>query len=220
MKSTLFKEIYEKISQYSDEVVANKMSDYMKGQFKFLGIKKPELMKLIKPYLSNSRKMPIDWDGVFEMWDVDFREAQYVVIEYLNIHRGQIIPNDLDKIKKLITTKSWWDSVDNLDAFVGEMLLAKPSIKKEILKWSLSDNIWLRRVSIDCQQKLKKQTNQILLANVIKNNLGSKEFFINKAIGWSLREYSKLNREWVLSFVEDNKQCLDKMSIKEALKNL
>ena len=220
MKSLFFKEISEEMNGLGDEVQAKKMSDYMKGQFAFLGIPKPKLMKAIKPHLSKNRKEPIDWNGIFEMWDADFREAQYVALEYMNVHRKQIEPKDLEKISKLITTKSWWETVDTLDSFVGDMILAEPSVKEEMLKWSVSDNLWLRRVSIDCQQRFKDQTDQKLLAEVIKNNLGSNEFFINKAIGWSLREYSKVNPEWVRTFIKDNEQGLDKLSIREAGKYL
>ena len=220
MKSLLFEEIFNEIKQLGDEAQAKKMSDYMKGQFEFLGIPKPQLMKVIKPYLSKSRKEEIDWDGIFEMWNVEFREAQYVALEYMNVHKKQIAPSDLEKIEKLVTTKSWWETVDTLDSFVGDMILAKPSVKEEMLKWSVSDNIWLRRVAIDCQQRFKDQTDQKLLADVIKNNLRSDEFFINKAIGWSLREYSKVNPEWVRTFLEDNEQGLDKLSIREAKKYL
>lgn len=218
MKSLLFREILEEMSCLGDEVQAKKMSDYMKEQFVFLGIPKPKLLKVIKPYLSKSRKEPIDWDGIFEMWDSDFREAQYVALEYMNVHKKQIGPNDLEKVSRLITTKSWWETVDTLDSFVGNMILMEPSVKKEMLRWSVSDNIWLRRVSIDCQQRFKEQTDQELLADVIRNNLGSNEFFINKAIGWSLREYSKVNPEWVREFIAENEQGLDKLSIREARK--
>ena len=220
MKSLLFEEIFNEIKQMGDAAQAKKMSDYMKGQFEFLGIPKPQLMKAIKPYLSKSRKEPIEWDGIFEMWDVNFREAQYVALEYMNVHKKQIVPDDLEKIRQLITTKSWWETVDTLDSFVGDMILSEPAIKEEMLKWSVSDDIWLRRVAIDCQQRFKEQTDQKLLSDVIKNNLGSDEFFINKAIGWSLREYSKVNPEWVSSFLEDNIQSLDKLSIREAKKYL
>lgn len=90
-------------------------------------------------------------------------------MEYMNVHRKQIEPKDLEKISKLITTKSWWETVDTLDSFVGDMILAEPSVKEKMLKWSVSDNLWLRRVSIDCQQRFKDQTDQKLLAEVIIN---------------------------------------------------
>ena len=52
------------------------------------------------------------------------------------------------------------------------------------------------------------------------NNFGSSEFFINKAIGWSLRDYSKTNQDWVKNFVETHKDKMDKLSIREASKYL
>lgn len=216
----IFEELIEEMKNVSDKTQAKKMSDYMKGKFDFLGIPKPKLKKIIKPYISSTRKETIDWDFIFEMWDFEFREAQYVALEYMNVHKKEIHPEDLDKVKRLITTKSWWETVDSLDAFVGDMIIKDLSIKEEMLSWSVSDDIWLRRVSIDCQQRLKEETDTELLEKVIKNNLGSNEFFINKAIGWSLREYSKVNKEWVVSFIDANENELDKLSIREARKYL
>lgn len=89
-----------------------------------------------------------------------------------------------------------------------------------MLEWSVSDNIWLKRVSIDFQHKYKDKTNTELLEKIIYNNLGSNEFFVNKAIGWSLRDYSKVNPEWVKGFLDKYKEQLSALSIKEASKYL
>lgn len=89
-----------------------------------------------------------------------------------------------------------------------------------MLEWSASDNIWLKRVSIDFQQEYKDKTNTELLEKIICNNLGSNEFFVNKAIGWSLRDYSKVNPEWVKGFLTKYKEQLSTLSIKEASKYL
>ena len=89
-----------------------------------------------------------------------------------------------------------------------------------MLDWSIHENIWIRRVAIDFQQEYKMQTNTKLLEQIIKNNFGSKEFFINKAIGWSLRDYSKVNPEWVRKFIDENKTQLAPISLKETAKLL
>jgi 3-methyladenine DNA glycosylase AlkD len=89
-----------------------------------------------------------------------------------------------------------------------------------MLVWSMSDNLWLRRVAINYQRKLKEKTNTELLEKIICNNLGTKEFFINKAIGWSLREYSKVNPDWVREFLRKYESKLAKLSIREASKYL
>lgn len=89
-----------------------------------------------------------------------------------------------------------------------------------MIEWSQSDNIWLRRVAIDHQLAGKDKTDTILLEKIIVNNFGSNEFFINKAIGWSLREYSKTDAEWVKNFIRKYEFNLSKLSIKEASKYL
>ena len=100
---------------------------------------------------------------------------------------------DIDNLKYLITEKSWWETVDTIDAFFGLIVGKDQSLKETMLNWSSSENIWLRRVAIDFQQQYKEKTDTEIFARIIENNLDSKEFFINKAIGWSLRDYGKTN---------------------------
>lgn len=85
-----------------------------------------------------------------------------------------------------------------------------------MLEWSLDDDFWVRRVAIDHQLCRKEKTNTELLEKILVNNFGSDEFFINKAIGWSLRDYSKTNPEWVRAFVEKHADRMSKLSVKEA----
>lgn len=127
---------------------------------------------------------------------------------------------DIDNLKYLITEKSWWKTVDTIDAFVGLIVEKDQSLKETMLNWSSSENIWLRRVAIDFQQEYKENTDTEILARIIENNLDSKEFFINKAIGWSLRDYGKTNPEWVKNFVKRHRENMASLSIKEALKNI
>ena len=95
-----------------------------------------------------------------------------------------------------------------------------PELEEIILKWRLSDNIWLRRVAIDHQLLRKENTNVQLLEKILLHNLNQTEFFINKAIGWALRDYSKMNPAWVACFIEKNKERMADLSIKEASKYL
>lgn len=95
-----------------------------------------------------------------------------------------------------------------------------PYLKEKMRQWSISESIWLRRASIDFQQKYKEKTDAALLEEIICNNLGTNEFFINKAIGWSLRDYSKINPEWVRDFLGKYKDVLSTLSVKEASKYL
>ncbi|MDR1185160.1 MAG: DNA alkylation repair protein [Coriobacteriales bacterium] len=103
---------------------------------------------------------------------------------------------------------------------VGGIALAYPDVNRTLLAWSTEESIWLRRLAIDHQLLRKEQTDTALLEQIIVNNLGQKEFFINKAIGWSLREYGKTDATWVRKFLERHKDGLATLSVREASKYL
>lgn len=194
------------------------MAKYMKNQFPFLGLKKPDRTALSKGSLNEKKKdKEIDWDFIFRCYELPEREFQYLAIDYMSKVANLFQPDDMKRIEKLITTKSWWDTVDAISPIVGHIAMKYPEIKETILtKWMESDNIWLKRVSILFQLKYKDKTDTEFLEKAILKNANTNEFFINKAIGWALREYSKTNKEWVRSFIENNK--LSKLSVREGSK--
>lgn len=208
--------IFEQMEAMRDAERGLKMSAYMQNLFPFLGIPKPALKQCVKPYLQKSRKLPLDWAFVRACWEKPCREAQYLAIEYLLLHEKQLVDTDLPKLEELIIQKSWWDTVDGLNPVVGSLVMKYPKHKDTMRQWSVSENIWLRRAAIDFQLKYKDQTDTALLEEIIRGNFGSREFFINKAIGWSLREYSKTDPDWVRGFLERYKDDLSALSIREA----
>ena len=200
---------------------AGSMEAYMRHQFSFLGIAGPERNVLYKKYFPSAKKTKvIDWDFVDTCWEKEPREYQYVAANYLKAMQSYLTKDDLLKLEHLVVTKSWWDTVDILDRVVGSLVADHPELEEVLLKWSLSDNIWLIRVAIHHQLLRKEKTNVQLMEKILLNNLGQTEFFINKAIGWALRDYSKTNSEWVAAFIEKNKERMAKLSIKEASKYL
>lgn len=206
---------------HSDALNARAMERYMKNQFSFMGIKS-ELRRQLSQYVwrSDKRYKNIDVDFVRHCFSDDYREMLYVATDYLWVMKSYLQKEDLALLKQLILQNSWWDSVDALQRLVVHLPLTEEEINEEMLLWSKDKNLWLRRVSIIFQLSLKEKTNKTVLEKVIKNNIGSKAFFINKAIGWALRQYSKTNPEWVLSFIEENKEKLSTLSIREASKYL
>ncbi len=220
MVEELFDNLINELKENADPEQAEKMSAYMKNRFKFLGIPKPKLKTIIRPYLSETGKEMLDWNTVTFLWNMDFREAQYVALEYIGKHKKQLVPEDIDRLKYLIVNRSWWETVDTIDAFVGRIVLKDESLKSIMLEWSVDENIWLRRTAIDFQQEYKEKTDTEILEKIILANLNSNEFFINKAIGWSLRDYSKTDSEWVRSFVDEHKEEMASLSIKEAVRLL
>jgi len=195
------------------------MAAYMKNKFSFLGLLKPERERLQLGFINQAKKTAfIDWEFVFQLWALPEREFQYLAIDYLLALQRLLHGGDIDKLKLLITTKSWWDTVDVLAGnIVGGVCVRYPElVKSQMLSWAESDNIWLVRTAILFQLKYKASTDTGVLSLIILKNNGSKEFFINKAIGWALREYSKTNKEWVKIFIENS--SLQPLSVREGSK--
>ena len=202
----------------SDDAVV--MKAYMKNKFEFLGVKTPARRKLAKTFFKQQTDSVIDWNFINEAWNNPYRELQYAALDYLEIRKKLLTPSDLPRLKKLAQTKSWWDTIDFLDRLVGSIIAQFPETKEIILSWSCDEDIWLRRLAIDHQLLRKEETDTELLENILVNNLGQTEFFINKAIGWALRDYSKTNPNWVRDFIERHQIEIAALSILEGSKYL
>ena len=202
----------------SDDAVA--MKAYMKNKFEFLGVKTPARRKLSKTFFKQQTNLVIDWNFINEAWNYPYRELQYTALDYLEIRKKLLTPSDLPRLKKLAQTKSWWDTIDFLDRLVGSIIARFPETKEIILSWSCDQDFWLRRLAIDHQLLRKEETDTELLEKILVNNLGQTEFFINKAIGWALRDYSETNPDWVRDFIERHQAEMAALSIREGSKYL
>ena len=213
-------DILQGLKEVANPEDAIHMKAYMKDQFEFLGVKTPVRRKLSKVFFKKNSSLAIDWKFIHQAWDNPYREMQYVVLDYLQLKQKALTPSDLPKIKKLAQTKPWWDIIDFLCRSVGFICLHYPETKKFVLEWSRDEDFWLRRIAIEHQLLQKEETDVQLLEQILINNLNQTEFFINKAIGWALRDYSKTNPDWVREFIEKYKDRLSKLSIKEGSKYL
>ena len=213
-------DIFQGLKEVANPEDAIHMKAYMKDQFEFLGVKTPVRRKLSKVFFKKNSSLAIDWKFIHQAWDNPYREMQYVVLDYLQLKQKALTPSDLPKIKKLAQTKPWWDTIDFLCRSVGFICLHYPETKKFVLEWSRDEDFWLRRLAIEHQLLQKEETDVQLLEQILVNNLDQTEFFINKAIGWALRDYSKTNPDWVLEFIEKYKDRLSKLSIKEGSRYL
>lgn len=213
-------EIIETLYAARNEKNAGPMAAYMRNLFPYLGIKAPMQRTLTKDFLNLRKKdKEIDWAFVWMCYALPEREFQYLALSYIGTVKKLLKPEDTGNLEKLTTTKSWWDTVDIIDDFVGELCLQFPEVKETVIAlWMVSDNIWLKRISIDFQLQYKDKTDTEFLSRAILSNLDTKEFFVNKAIGWSLREYSKTNKAWVRQFIDLNRNEMSPLSIREASK--
>ena len=215
-KYLYIKQLFENMQ---DQNQALSMAQYMKNQFVFYGIPTPQRRKLYKDFLKQEKKhKQIDWDFLDLCYQDSHREFQYFVCDYLKMFQNQLVYEDIQHMKVYIKDKQWWDSIDNFDTIIGQIGLTDQRVDDLMLEWSLDDDFWLRRLAIDHQLGRKEKTNTILLEKILVNNLNSHEFFINKAIGWILRDYSKTNPQWVRDFIQQYNEKMDKISIKEGIK--
>ena len=209
------------LEENRNELLAESMSKYMQDKFRFLGVRGATRTEIYKKYFPDARKTKtVDWDFVESCWNKEEREFQYVVVYYLKAMQKFLKREDISKLKYLIVTKSWWDTVDLLAKVVGSLVIRIEGYDQIMLEWSKDSNIWLKRVAILYQLSLKEKVDKQVLDKILVNNLGDSEFFINKAIGWALRDYSKFNPEWVREFLEKNKNDMVNLSLREASKYL
>ncbi|MGN6616324.1 MAG: DNA alkylation repair protein [Ilyomonas sp.] len=207
----------------ANEENAIAMSAYMKNNFEFFGIKTPERRTLCKQHLTEHALHSLgEVEAITKLlWQVPQREFQYYGIELMHYYRKWWKPSSLTLFKYCITNKSWWDSIDAIASdWIGEFMQMYPAKIPVTREWNQSSNMWLQRTSLLFQKRYKQNTDLALLSENILHLSSSKEFFIQKAIGWALREYAKVDEDWVKEFVHLHANILAALSKKEALKNV
>jgi 3-methyladenine DNA glycosylase AlkD len=213
------------LRQHADAALAQPMRSYMQQHFPFLGVPQPLRIRLMREAMQGLHLPPEQaeaWllDTTHRLWKSPERELQYAAIDLLRRHLRWLSPECLPSLAALLQTKSWWDSVDALNAFVISPLLQRhPTLASTMDVWSRHENLWLRRVAITYQLRARHQTDAIRLFRYCAHNAREEDFFLRKAIGWALREYGKWQPEAVKEFVADHPE-LSALSRREALRRL
>lgn len=201
------------------------MKAYLRDRFEFYGIKKPVFRPIFRAHLK-TYGLPeySELEGIVrQCWAQPEREWHHFGQELAEKYVKRQAPAELlDLCEFMITHNSWWDSVDHIATkLVGPMVKRFPALKQtHIMPWSDSSNMWLQRTAILYQRDYKAYTDvDELLANILKV-MDSEEFFLQKVVGWMLREYSKTDAEVVQNFVAQYEDRLSKLSKYEALRLL
>lgn len=215
------KALQQRLSARSNATEAAAMEAYMKNKVIFFGIKAGPRREILKEHLDlNGMPVPFESDLFKQLWADPHREMQHCGLDIMRRQAKKIKLEDIGLIEELICTKSWWDTVDGLATWVcGPYFMHYPDQRDPILdRWAISENMWLRRAAIIHQIGYKKKTDAGRLFRYIGLNLGSKEFFINKAIGWALRSYADVAPAEVIRFADATP--LAALSRREALRKL
>ena len=220
--SEWFDAVQIQFNAVSNPEKASAMEAYMKNHFRFLGIPKPiravETKKLFSLY--GKPTLEILDQLVPMLWELPIREYHYFAMECLFQQRKHFRESDIYLFESLMNVHSWWDSIDFISPNLAGSLCQKyPHLLiTTCQRWNMDDHFWIRRASLIIQLRYKQHPHSELLFDMIRPLMHEKEFFIRKAIGWALRQYSKYNPKAVAGFIQ--KQKLSPLSVKEGSKYL
>ena len=214
--------LYATFKHHADPANAGPMRAYMKDHFPFFGIKTPVRRELLAEHIAlhGAPALPELAAIACSAFAVPEREMHQVAVDLLMKQARKLTPDDLPWIEELITTKSWWDSVDALAVHVvGVVLKRHPkAVAAWNKRWITAKDLWLNRTALLFQNRWRADTDQALLFANIERLAAHQDFFIRKAIGWALRELGATDPAAVKAFVARHK--LSALSEREALRKL
>jgi len=205
-------------ASHADTERGVQMSRYLRDQFFFHGLMAGERRKLQKQH-EVSCGIPEDpFATASALWALPARECQLVAVDIVNRHAGKLDPSLVaQELMVLVQSKSWWDTVDLLaTTALGTAFKHRKTQSQFLPLYRNSSDMWMRRCAILFQLKYRDKINRDLMFDIVDENLGSKEFFINKAIGWALRQHAKIDRPSIEEFV--GSRDLSGLSKREALR--
>ena len=199
------------------------MTAYMRGQFPYLGLPSPTWRRLARTVVAGLPDPTADELRTVALacWDLPEREYQYFACDHLRRHVAVCGPDLLATARTLVTTRSWWDTVDPLaTGFVGALVAAHPRLRADMDAWSVDDNLWLVRSAILHQLHHGTRTDADRLLGYCSRQAGHPDFFVRKGIGWALRQYARTDPGAVRQFIARHRDRLSPLSVREATKHL
>jgi len=201
----MIEEIKNTLLANGNHADADYMFDYMRGKFAFLGIKTPTRRELTKDFIKDVSKLDIDEIVVQidKLWNLEEREFQMLGLDIIMRSKNKFQTRHIGNFESWIINKSWWDTIDMIASHnIGNLFARESELRdKTIAKWLVNENIWLNRTCLLYQLKYKEATNLELLFYYIDELKDIEEFFIQKAIGWALRQASKFYPQEVKAYM-------------------
>jgi 3-methyladenine DNA glycosylase AlkD len=222
-RSSLIHHLETSFKATADATTAAKQSAYLRGLFPFLGIQKPLKDQLQRPLFKEHRPVTEKEliKTVNDLWAKEEREFQYSACDLAIYSKKLWTPAIFETFEMMIRQKSWWDTVDDIAAnLVGKLLYNHPQLISTMDEWIQDECLWIRRSALIYQLTWKQETDAERLFRYCESTMHEKDFFIRKAIGWALRQYSKTNPQAVKQFITKNRSSLSALSIKEGSKYL
>ena len=216
--------IRARLAAEADPVRAPQMQAYMKSEMPYWGVPVPRVRAIVRAEAAERPATTVLGlaTTVCALWRAaEYREERYAATAITGVSSARPLqtPALLPLYREMITTGAWWDHVDEVSHRIGALVRAFPAeLRPTILAWSRDPDRWLRRTSIICQLDAKERTDLSLLSTTILANADDPDFFLRKGIGWALRQYARVDPDWVRTFVADHD--LSPLSRREAMKHL
>lgn len=222
--TTLVEKVGRELRKNADPERSQPMKKYMRDKFEFFGLSSPLRKSVCKEFLQQKLSPQETRKFVALLWAKPQREFQYFAVDYLEKHMDTSaeFEANIECVKGLITSKSWWDTVDALASkIVGGLVKKHRDDGKNVMEeWIDHENMWLRRTAILHQLSYKEETDEEVLFRFCSLRAQEEEFFIRKAIGWALRQYAWTSGSSVKKYLLKHKKELSSLSFKEAAKHL
>jgi 3-methyladenine DNA glycosylase AlkD len=206
-------------SEYHDDRSAS-MAAYMRNKFAFVGVQTPQRRSLMREAIRLNGFPQSVFDVARELWMQPEREFQYIACDLLSHPKAvpQMALNELQVLLSFVESKSWWDTIDPLAAHAigGVLLRHEHALSALTDRWIADANFWVQRTALLCQLSWKKRTNATVLFSLVLRSAHSKEFFVRKAAGWALREYSRTDSVAVRTFLDEHQLILSPLTLREA----
>lgn len=213
----------QSLVEHQESEFAAWQTAYMRDQFVFFGVRKPRLIEILTPLMKQFPcKDEADLKELIEfLWKQKEREFHYAAMILAKKHLRIASPSILDTFEVMIRCHSWWDTVDEIAAhLIGGLAKHYPELVSQLDSWIVDDDLWIRRTAVIYQLRWKDKTDEKRLFSACLKLGHEKEFFIQKAIGWALREYAKTNPNAVQTFLDTHGKKLSSLSLREAQKHL
>jgi 3-methyladenine DNA glycosylase AlkD len=199
--------VKEAMLKHADPELAAGQAAYMRDQFQFIGIKTPERRQLSRELMAELG-LPESKDllAVLRLFANDeYRELNYFGLDLTEKVLKKQPESFIDVLEELVLIKSWWDTVDWLAKLVGIHFQRHPQLIYPLTeRWMEGGEVWLQRICLIFQLSYKTRTDEALLFGYILHLQESQEFFIQKAAGWALRQYSRTAPDTVRAFLENH----------------
>jgi len=215
----------QQFEELADPERAAQEKRYLKSPFRFYGVSVPEIRAVARQFKRENKDISKEalWDLCQALWQGEFHEERALAMVLLEEYRTLLDYSDLPSLERMLRESINWDQVDHISVHLVDSVLRKDQRALQYLKrWSRDPNFWMRRAALLSQLLLFREGkgDRALFYSFAGEMMEEKEFFIRKAIGWVLRDVSRVDPDEVFRFVAENRTRMSSVTLREATRRL